>query len=165
MDSLEDKIKQLEYRLDSLQGEHDKLAYQLRDLRDSRSTRMLDWRDWSPTVRQSVSVAATATRARYCTIGKTAIVTANLAITGTGTVSNLVTVGNLPVKIADVTGNAPTLGTWWAYNGSSIDDSGVVRPSTASSLGFISDASGWLGMAWALNSNSKLAFTVIYEIA
>ena len=57
------------------------------------------WQSWTPTVTQSGSVTVTNTRSRFARYGRTIHYTLDLAVTGTGTAANAITV-TLPVAAA-----------------------------------------------------------------
>ena len=64
---------------------------------DGQGPLLATWQPWTPTVTQGGSVACTVTEARYCLIGKVCHCYAHLAITGAGTIDNVIRVANLPV--------------------------------------------------------------------
>lgn len=57
------------------------------------------WTSWTPAVVQSGSVTVTNTRSRYARYGRTIHFSADLAVTGSGTSSNAITI-SLPVTAA-----------------------------------------------------------------
>lgn len=69
------------------------------------------WLDWTPTVTQSGNVTYNAgtSFARYLLIQNTVLFRANLAITGTGTTANTITIGGLPYSISNVAGIVGTI--------------------------------------------------------
>lgn len=71
------------------------------------------WTSWTPTVTQSGSVTVTNTRSRYARYGRTIHFLVSLAVTGSGTSSNAITV-SLPVAAAatdEIIGNGWVLDT------------------------------------------------------
>lgn len=128
------------------------------------------WQSWTPTITQSGTVTYSATYARYQRTGRVIHAEALLAVTGTGTSSNNVTV-SLPVTPA-------TLGNMVAGSGVIYDTSagfnfpGIAVLTGTSSVGFIpsssSASSAFLGagvFTAALGSGDVVSFSVTYEAA
>jgi hypothetical protein len=74
------------------------------------------WTSWTPTVTQSGSVTVTNTRSRYARYGRTIHFTLNLAVTGSGTGSNDVSV-SLPATAAS---SGELIGTGYIYDSSAV---------------------------------------------
>lgn len=82
---LADELRELRQRVDELaRAEHPGLT---------------PWTTWTPTVTQNGSVSVTVTLARYCLIEKVCIVECNLAVTGSGTITNRISIGGQPAAI------------------------------------------------------------------
>lgn len=96
------------------------------------------WTTWTPTLTQSGTVTATVTRARYMRIGKTIHFYASLAVTGTGTASNAVTV-SLPVTAAA---------------------SGFMVPG-GGHIGDVSAALNYPGLTWLQSTTTAVLFNAV----
>ncbi len=67
---------------------------------------------WTPVVVQSSIVSATVTEAKYILLGGFALVIVHLAVTGSGTAGNVISIGGQPTAIRPVvTGNAVHIGS------------------------------------------------------
>src|SRR5918996_3875392 len=58
------------------------------------------WSTWTPVITQLGTVGHTVTRATYTKVGRLLVVSADLAITGTGTGNNAITVSGWPFTAA-----------------------------------------------------------------
>lgn len=72
------------------------------------------WASWSPTLTQSGSVTKTVSSGVYMRVGRLIVATCRLAVTGSGTTNNTITV-SLPVNAADTSGR---MGTGEIYDAS-----------------------------------------------
>jgi hypothetical protein len=128
----------------------------------------LPWTDWTPTVTQSGAVTATVTMARYARVGNVVHVEAYLAITGAGTTANSITIGNLPVNVANPA-------AWRVVGAGSVVDvsvgpySGSVVATGAATLAFVISGAGngylGAGPAFALANGDIISFSATYEAA
>lgn len=57
------------------------------------------WRDWTPTVTQSGSVAVTVNRAKYMVLAQLALVFAEMTVTGAGTAGTGIVIGGIPSAV------------------------------------------------------------------
>jgi hypothetical protein len=132
----------VEYALEELRRERDKLNHRLLALEDTVARRFsptrghthtatanngptlantalaLVYTDWTPTVSQLGSVPITTNEAKYCIIGKMAHVYAMLTVNNTGaTGNNAVAIGSIPAVLAPALVSAyVTLGTFVIAN-------------------------------------------------
>jgi hypothetical protein len=126
------------------------------------------WYSWTPTVTQSVAVTATITFAEYSTLNKVVILTASLAITGTGTAGNAIVIGGIPAAVqASRTGLDFSTGSVIVLDTSvPIRYEGSVTPFGASDLRFRSNGNaGLIGAQpnFGLASGDSIGFTVVYK--
>lgn len=125
------------------------------------------WADWTPTVTQSVSVAATIIYARYITIGRLVLVECRLAITGTGTAGNAILVDGIPAAIAPVhSGNqADARGTFIIFDASVGWYTGSLYPNSNSNIAFKIDGGTIVGINpnFALANTDRIGFSAAWE--
>ncbi|MFN0088679.1 MAG: hypothetical protein ACKVWR_00195 [Acidimicrobiales bacterium] len=125
------------------------------------------WTAYTPTITQSGSVAKTVTYARWMRIGRTVICAGSVAITGTGTASNTVTV-SLPVTAAS--GANIGCGVAHIYDVSAAvnySDIAILDATTTFAI-MAGGTGGRLGNATftaGLASGDALGWTVTYEAA
>jgi hypothetical protein len=125
------------------------------------------WQDWTPTITQGVAVTATVTRARYCVIGKVCHARALLAVTGTGSASQI-RIAGLPTGMApnDGANNCP-VGTFVLFDasGSTFHTAAMVW-NTAGDFRLLKDgATGFFGSAVPLANGDTIRFNGAWEIA
>jgi hypothetical protein len=124
------------------------------------------WADWTPTVTQSGSVTHTVNYARYVTIGRLVVVIAHLTMTGTGTTSNNIVVGGLPVAIANASTTTADLGSCTILDYGTTYHIGTVVRASSTSVAFRSDGNvnpiGY-SPAFALAASDTISFTICYE--
>jgi hypothetical protein len=128
------------------------------------------WTSWTPTVTQSGSVTVTNTRSRYARWGRLIVFNGVLAVTGSGTGSNIVTV-SLPVTAAVGYGMA---GNGYIYDVSATGYySGNIEMQSTTTFGLLSTATdgnsspflGNVGFTAALASGDGIRFAGMYEAA
>ena len=126
------------------------------------------WTSWTPTITQSVNVTFTNTRSRFARYGRTIVATVNLAVTGTGTAGNIVTI-SLPVTAA---ASATIGGSGVLIDSSaSLNYGGLVELSSTTAFAFIPSATngvnylGVTGFTAALASGDIIRAIVTYEAA
>jgi hypothetical protein len=127
------------------------------------------WTSYTPTVTQSGAVTVTNTRSRYARYGRTIIVSVRLAVTGSGTAGNAITV-TLPVTAASTDGVAPGSGLVFDFSGSA-EHKGLpylastttfaMSPTASTATGAI----GQTGFTAALAANDVIVAGFIYEAA
>ena len=118
---------------------------------------------WTPAVTQLGAVAATVTRARYRKIGQTITAWCNLAVTGAGTIGNIITV-SVPVNMV-APSNWQPVGTWVIYRGGTVY-SGVVAGASASTVGFWTyNVAAFEGGGYALANGDQVGIIIEYEVA
>lgn len=130
------------------------------------------WTAWTPTITQSGSVTCTVNRATWFRAGRFITATAFLTVTGTGTASNAVVIGGLPV--------ASSYGTGSVGYGAISDLSavrtypGIAALTSTTSFVFLGtstvSADIQLGVATsaftaALANTDQISFTITYEAA
>jgi hypothetical protein len=127
------------------------------------------WTSWTPSVTQSGSVTVTNTRSRYARYGRTIHFSTALAVTGSGTGSNSITV-SLPVTAAT---SALVIGTAYLFDASA----SLFYPAltylqsttTASMFSANTSASGMIlggsNFTAALASGDSIYMTGTYEAA
>jgi hypothetical protein len=126
-----------------------------------------DWASWTPAVTQSGSVTVTVTRARYTQIHKTVVAIGQLAVTGTGTAGNAITV-TVPVTAAAA---GPVAGSAWIFDSSATASySNAVFLNATTTIRFLNDATGagaGVGAtpSFGLASPDEIRFIVTYEAA
>jgi hypothetical protein len=127
------------------------------------------WTTFTPSVVQSGSVTVTNTRSRYARWGRLIIVTAKLAVTGSGTGSNTVTVST-PVTAAST--DAVLLGFGTIFDSSaSLEYKGIPYLASTSTVGLVptnSTATGALGanqFTAGLASGDIISIAFAYEAA
>jgi hypothetical protein len=122
---------------------------------------------YTPTLTQSGAVTKTVTHATYFQLGKLIIANIYLAVTGTGTTNNTITV-SLPVTAAKSSG---IIGSGTVFDNSLLSHRGsLARLVTTSTFDFIEPASGTLNPVgqtpnFGLASPDTVAAAVIYEAA
>lgn len=132
------------------------------------------WTAYTPVLKQSNTVTATVSSARYMKIGKLVTVQAGLSITGTGTAANRITI-SLPVTSLRNNVLGP-IGTATLYDASSFnvypalvatDDSGTTVTMTITQA-ITTNGSQYVGVTGftaALASGDFLEFQATYEVA
>jgi hypothetical protein len=75
------------------------LRAEVNRLKRLEGMRFISWRNWTPTITQSGSVAVTVTRARYCIVERIATVQFKLSVTGSGTAGNGIVIGGQPTEM------------------------------------------------------------------
>ena len=128
------------------------------------------WTSYTPTITQSGAVTKTVTYAKYVRIGRTIIAQVNLAVTGSGTASNLITV-SIPVTAAQ-SGLNVGVGTFYDDSPGALLFPCTVSLQTTSTVAFAAmtaAAGGWaIGsdvFTAGLASGDTIAFTITYEAA
>lgn len=124
------------------------------------------WTDYTPTLAQNGTVAATVNYAKFRQIGDFVAVSVRLDATGTGTSGNTITV-SLPVTAADTLGLSGS-GRYFDSSSSTQYVVSVLGASTTA-VRFTNDASGanLLGVvpAFAVGSGDDIQFSLFYEAA
>ena len=135
------------------------------------------WSSWTPTVTQSGAVSVTVDYGRFARYGRTIVAECRLAVTGSGTGSNLITL-SLPATAA--TSNDLPIGDGWIKDTSdSRDYRGQARLATASTVYFVdtfvapaftftggaSMGSGANTMSAGLASGDTIGCRLVYEAA
>lgn len=128
------------------------------------------WVDWTPTVTQSGAVTVTVTEAKYCLIGKVCHIYAKLAITGTGTGANAITVGATPVAAqpAVAAGEGMVHGQAWVQDAATANYYGLAVNSSAADWIFVdTNTRGYIGTNpnFALANTDKIFFSATYRVA
>lgn len=140
----------------------------LSNLKHIGHTAGLTWVGFTPTLTQSGSVTVTVTRARYSIVGKTAIVQIALAVTGSGTGGNDISIGSIPAAITPA-----ATGANMACGAAIVSDASVANYAcTASMLSgpavkfFTYNAAGYVGTApsFALANTDSISCQLVYEI-
>ena len=128
------------------------------------------WTSFTPTVTQSGSVTVTNTRSRYARWGRRIEFTIDLAVTGSGTTGNAITV-SLPVTAASAN---QVVGSGFVFDNGSGNLPCIAFASTTSVLAFlptwVNTATGFLGTAtgggsFALASGDEITVWGSYEAA
>lgn len=123
---------------------------------------------FTPTLVQSGAVTKTINRATYTRDGRRIRGETHLAVTGSGTTANAITVG-LPVTSASLGGGTPIIGVFWCYDASgSIGYHGaLVQVSTTAAVGWAHGLTGNIGVTpnFALASSDQVGYMFSYEAA
>jgi hypothetical protein len=124
---------------------------------------------WVPAVSQPGALGATINYATYQQIGKLALVTANITITGTGTSANRIVVSTLPIA-PKYTGALSVIGAFsYQRTAASVIYSGSAIATSAAVAAFeVPAAAGdYMGVqpAFAAANTDVLSFTLCYEAA
>lgn len=127
------------------------------------------WTTWAPTVTQSGTVTHTATRAKYARYGRTIHFSASLAITGSGTGANDITI-TLPVtsaasgivigvgEVYDASVNTVYHGTLYAHSTTAVKIRGTSPAGSPFYLGSLSMTAG-------LANTDSITISGTYEAA
>lgn len=122
------------------------------------------WTTYTPTMTQSGTVTATASRAKYVQIGKTVFVSVGLDVTGSGTGGNAIEV-TLPVNFTAARG---CVGSFYYFDtGSTIYTGTVVGEGTNKVRFYVSGNGNPMGVNpnFAAANTDVLVFAVSYEVA
>ena len=130
----------------------------------------LTWTDWTPTVTQGVSVAATVDWARYCLIGKLALVQVHLSITGSGTATSPIGIDGQPAALYSArTGTYARIGGAFVLDASPVAhyEGSVMAPATTTWRIISHGSTGWHGTspAQTLASGDVISFVAAFEVA
>lgn len=128
------------------------------------------WADWTPTITQSVAVAATVQYARYTIINKTAITEARLLVTGAGVAGNNIEIGGQPTLIqhGNTNSNNSIIGAILVFDSGTAFYHGALVSSAATTwLGFAHNQTGAIGTtpSFALANGDRVTFVASYERA
>lgn len=145
--------------LDRLHGEVDRLRATLRDLLEARA-----YNDWTPTLVQSATVAATVNRARYQVDGQRVHVEAFVTATAAGTAGNAIQLTGLP-KIR-TSGSDMDVGVFHVITATThYSGAAYVEAGATSVRGFASGMGGAIGFApsFALAIGDRVTVNLTYE--
>lgn len=116
------------------------------------------WTDWTPSVTQSGSVTVTVTRAKYLQLGKFFIAFADLAVTGSGTTNNAITVSS-PVTAA---ANPGTMGSFRYFDSGTGNYAGTVQGSSTTAVQFY--VGGTQSGAMGISPNFAMASGDVFRL-
>ena len=120
--------------------------------------------NWTPTVTQSGNVTVTVNRAEYYNRGPLVQIVATVTVTGSGTISNTIRIGNLPYT-ASHSGSYETIGTFNLLDSGSFIYNGVLILWTTTEVVLQRDgATGYLS-GIALAANDVISIQGEYERA
>lgn len=126
------------------------------------------WIDWTPTVDQNGNVAITITYARYIILGRVVHLRARLAVTGSGTGGNAISISGLPTNIQPVNPSGMNIiGTGSLSDSGTTVYVGAMAASGADDLRIRIDqaGTGFLGStpSVALANGDVIGFQATYE--
>jgi len=141
----------------------DAVRYEQLVATDASVTALGTWQDWTPTITQGSAVSKTVTVARYTQIGDTIHAYAKLAITGSGTASNTITM-SLPATAA---GTGYGGGSWWHFDTGAVNRTGFTDLQSASLLRFFvtDDGNPYGSISPTLASGDIFTVSFTYEAA
>ena len=122
---------------------------------------------WTPTVTQSVSVAATVDFATYTRIGNRIYMTVRLTLTAAGIAGNVISIGGQPTILQPVDVTLTPLGVFTLVDQGTAFYAGAVLAVTATDWRFMSDGYGnYQGAtpSWALANSDLIVFEAQYRI-
>jgi hypothetical protein len=123
--------------------------------------------DWTPTVTQSGSVAVTVNEAKYSLVGKVCHIYAKLTVTGSGTITNAIVIGGLPVDSADTNVDS-CKGSFMLKDIAAAYYVGSLVIASASTCKLLTDGSGdYVGITpnFALASGDLISLSATYRVA
>lgn len=128
------------------------------------------FRDWTPTITQSVSVSGTITYARYITLAQVAIVQARITISSAGVANNAIVIGGQPsvIEHGNTDSGQSIIGSIIIFDSGTAIYHGALLSLGATDWRGMSDGSGsYIGIVpnFALASGDAIGIQAVYERA
>lgn len=129
------------------------------------------WTSWTPTITQSAAVTITINRARYTKIGRTVHLQAKITMASTGTASNAIAIGGIPIAPAASAADQLMSGMGYLYDTSATASfSGPIYMGAAATFNVVDEDAttannllGVSGFTAALASGDLLWIDCTYE--